>query len=177
MKDWYDQTDWLDGNERLEEAHNFDQEQEMAFQEATKELHNKVMLERQDWNAEMREQHEVKQDKYFAYQLRLEAEKNKTAEILTQWKEKRDAEVAKIDADYLEHLGNVTLGVDYKMWYDQALAMDKERRARFHKMVSCNCRFCRRHFRWNLCSPIQFSCGQRCSLECTLSHSSFPVLI
>ena len=44
---------WLDGSERLEQAHKFDEEEETAFQEATKELHNKVMVEREDWNAEM----------------------------------------------------------------------------------------------------------------------------
>jgi hypothetical protein len=52
---------WLDGSERLEEAHKFDEEEETAFQEATKELHNKVLVEREDWNAEMKELHEEKQ--------------------------------------------------------------------------------------------------------------------
>lgn len=52
---------WLDGSERLEQAHKFDEEEETAFQEATKELHNKVLVEREDWNAEMKELHEEKQ--------------------------------------------------------------------------------------------------------------------
>lgn len=77
------------------------------------------------------------QDKYKAYFLRLEAEKNQTSEILSQWKEKRDAEVAKIDADYLQNIGNVTTGRDqYKSWYDEALALDEERQAKFKTMVS-----------------------------------------
>jgi hypothetical protein len=54
-------TDWLDGGERLEQAHKFDEQEELAFQEATKELHNKVMVEREDWNAEMKELHQEKQ--------------------------------------------------------------------------------------------------------------------
>ena len=59
-------TKWLDGGERLEEAHKFDEEEEIAFQQATKELHNKVLVEREDWNAEMKELHQEKQvcDKY-----------------------------------------------------------------------------------------------------------------
>lgn len=128
---------WLDGSERLEQAHKFDEEEETAFQEATKELHNKVLVEREDWNAEMKELHEEKQDKYKAYFLRLEAEKNQTSEILSQWKEKRDAEVAKIDADYLQNIGNVTTGRDqYKSWYDEALALDEERQAKFKTMIA-----------------------------------------
>eukprot|EP00802_Teleaulax_amphioxeia_P009826 Tamp_09848.p1 GENE.Tamp_09848~~Tamp_09848.p1 ORF type:complete len:485 (+),score=170.90 Tamp_09848:97-1455(+) len=130
-------TDWLDGGERLEQAHKFDEQEELAFQEATKELHNKVMVEREDWNAEMKELHQEKQDKYRAYFLGLEAEKNKTEEVLNQWKSKRDAEVAKIDADYLEKVSNMTAGRDqYKEWYSQAEELDKERRAKFHKMIS-----------------------------------------
>jgi Skp family chaperone for outer membrane proteins len=87
------------------------------------------------------------QDKYKAYFLRLEAEKNQTQEILSQWKEKRDAEVAKIDADYLQNIGNVTTGRDqYKSWYDEALALDEERQAKFKTMVSSRretcCAFC-----------------------------------
>ena len=54
-------TDWLDGGERLEQAHKFDEQEEIAFQQATKELHNKVLVERQDWNAEMKELHQEKQ--------------------------------------------------------------------------------------------------------------------
>lgn len=76
------------------------------------------------------------QDKYKAYFLRLEAEKNQTQEILSQWKEKRDAEVAKIDADYLENIGNVSTGRDqYKSWYEEALKLDEERQTKFKKMV------------------------------------------
>jgi hypothetical protein len=57
--------------------------------------------------------------------------------VLNQWKSKRDAEVAKIDADYLEKVSNMTAGRDqYKEWYSQAEELDKERRAKFHKMVS-----------------------------------------
>ena len=57
--------------------------------------------------------------------------------MLNQWKSKRDAEVAKIDADYLEKVSNMTAGRDqYKEWYSQAEELDKERRAKFHKMVS-----------------------------------------
>lgn len=130
-------TEWLDGSERLEEAHKFDEEEEIAFQQATKELHNKVLVEREDWNAQMKEQHEEKQDKYEAYFLQLQAEKNQTQEILSGWKTKRDAEVAKIDADYLEHIGDVSTGRDeYRVWYDDALNLDAERQAKFKTMIA-----------------------------------------
>jgi len=77
------------------------------------------------------------QDKYKAYFLQLEAEKNKTQEVLNQWKSKRDAEVAKIDADYLANVANMTAGSDqYKEWYSEAEEIDKERRKKFHQMVS-----------------------------------------
>ena len=76
------------------------------------------------------------QDKYKAYFLRLEAEKNQTQEILSQWKEKRDAEVASIDADYLEKVGNVSTGRNqYKTWYEEALKLDEERQEKYKKMV------------------------------------------
>jgi len=130
-------TKWLDGGERLEEAHKFDEEEEIAFQEATKELHNKVLVEREDWNAEMKELHQEKQDKYEAYFLKLQAEKNQTQEILSAWKTKRDAEVAKIDAAYLEHIGNVSTGrEEYKTWYQDALKLDQERKEKFKKMIT-----------------------------------------
>jgi hypothetical protein len=76
------------------------------------------------------------QDKYKAYFLQLEAEKNKTQEVLNQWKSKRDAEVANIDADYLAKVANMTAGRDqYKEWYSEAEEIDKERRKKFQQMV------------------------------------------
>jgi hypothetical protein len=69
------------------------------------------------------------QDKYKAYFLQLEAEKNKTQEVLNQWKSKRDAEVANIDADYLAKVANMTAG------RDQYKEIDKERRKKFQQMV------------------------------------------
>ena len=127
---------WLDTSTSLERAHEYDEQQEVAFQQATKELHNQVMVSREDWNQEMKELHQAQTDKYSAYFLHLQAEKNKTAEILSAWETKRDEELAKIDADYVEKVANVSTGrEEYQKIYDDAEKADAERQATFKNMI------------------------------------------
>jgi len=135
-KPWYAHYHWLDYSDRLAQAHTADEEETIAFHEAVKELHEKVMEDRDDREKETSDLAAEQKDKYDAIKEQIKQEREQSAETIASQKEKRDRELEGVDASYLERIANVSGGYEeYQKLYDKALEDDKSRKELFHKMI------------------------------------------